>query len=99
MEPFQVSNIPLARVILASIKKDFLLRPAITRRLNKALGHLNRRKSIQRVRGTRARCTPALRAKIKAWHASHPRWTLQRIAERYNVTNARVSYTLRGENK
>lgn len=96
-----MSNIPLARAILVGIKKDFIVRPAIMRRLNKVLAHLHRRKSHTRIRalGTRAPMTPALALKIKRWHANHPTWDQQRIAERYNVTDARVSEVLWGKNK
>lgn len=96
-----MSNIPLARTILAGIKKDFIVRPAIIRRINKAMGHMNRRQSHTRVRalGTRTPMTPALAARIKRWYATHPTWDQQRIAERFNVTDARVSEVLWGKNK
>lgn len=58
---------------------------------------LDRRKSLPMVRGTRAKMTPVLALKIRAWKATHLAWTQQRIAEKFNVTNARVSYALRGE--
>lgn len=89
-----MSNIPLARAILCDIKKDFLVRPAITRRLNRAIGHLNREKSVRMVHGTRAKMTVALGVKVRAWKVAHPNWTQQRIAEKFNLTNARVSEAL-----
>jgi hypothetical protein len=96
-----MSNIPLARLILAGIKKDFIVRPAITRRLNKALANLHRRPQHIRTRalGTRAPMTPALEARIKRWYHTHPTWDQQRIAEKFNVTDARVSVALWGKNK
>lgn len=42
---------------------------------------------------------PVLALKIRAFAALHPKWTQQRIAERFNVTNARVSETLHGKSK
>lgn len=50
-------------------------------------------------RQTRATMTPALAKRIKAWADAHPRWDNQRIAEKFNVTNARVSIILNGFNK
>lgn len=89
-----MSNIPRARAVLSTIKKDFILRPAITRRLNKALGLLNREKSVRMVHGTRAKMTTVLGVKVRAWKVMHPGWTQQRIAEKFNLTNARVSEAL-----
>lgn len=56
--------------------------------------HLPRKTANYRSRGQRAKCTPALRQQITKWAASHPTWDNQRIAEKFNVTNARVSETL-----
>lgn len=55
---------------------------------------LPRRKSVGMKHGTRAKCTPMMKKFIlQFWRVrrNNPYWTQQRIAERFNVTNARVS--------
>ena len=65
-----------------------------------ALRHLDRRPcNFRAAAKPRAKMTPVLAGRIRAWAASHPAWDNQRIAERYNVTNARVSEILNGKNK
>lgn len=94
-----MSNIPQAMKLLRNVARDLELSGlrAKARRLRYIVTrYLPRVKARHMVHGTRAKCTPALRAKIVAWFKSHPHWTQQRIAEKFNVTNARVSYTLRG---
>jgi hypothetical protein len=56
-----------------------------------------RNDAMSNMRGTRAKMTPDfLAVRIRACKVAHPRWTQQRIAKKFNVTNARVSYALRG---
>ena len=99
-----MSNIPLARAIISDIVKHppskWLSTRTVKRRLNMALGFLRRRKCVYRTeRGHRTRMTPALALRIKRWADNHPSWDNQDIAERFNVTNARVSEVLNGKNK
>lgn len=92
-----MSNIPRAMVRLRRLADDIetsglygyakRLRTIVTQ-------DLPRRKPVTKVYGTRRLCTPALRRRIKLFAADNPGWTQQRIAERFNVTNARVSETL-----
>lgn len=69
------------------------------RRLRRYTTELYRRKGHYRVRGTRTPISPVLILKIRACAKSHPRWTQQHIAEKFNVTNARVSEALHGKRR
>lgn len=101
-----MSNIPLAREILQELEGELRRLPEPLRRplvkiINKAMPHLDRRRSNVRraALGSRAKMTPKLAAQIKEFAATHPTWDHQRIAEKFNVVNGRVSETLYGKNK
>lgn len=92
-----MSNIPRAMWRLRRVADDLansglrgkakLIRTIITQ-------DLPRRKSIGMKHGTRAKCSPALKKRIlNFWRSRRGNiyWTQQRIAEKFNVTNARVS--------
>ena len=71
----------------------------VARRLRYLEKELRRRRSTFRAFGTRTKFTPLLRQRIIHFASTHPKWTQQRIAERYNVTNGRVSESLKGKRK
>lgn len=93
-----MSNIPKARAILITKVLPHLPRSA-RRHFYMAVHLLKRRPQHHRAHGTRTKMNPVLALKIRAFAALHPKWTQQRIAERFNVTNARVSETLHGKSK
>lgn len=93
-----MSNIPKARALLLAKVRPHL--PTSARRhLYAAIQMMIRRPQHHRAHGTRTKMNPVLALKIRAFAALHPKWTQQRIAERFNVTNARVSETLHGKSK
>lgn len=95
-----MSNIPAARADLERLARK--CPPGIARRIRSiATKRLHRRPQHVRTRalGTRAKMTPALGLRIKRWYHAHPTWDQQRIAEKFNVTDARVSIVLWGKNK
>lgn len=72
----------------------------LARRLRRYTTEIYRRKGNYRTpRGTRAKMTPHLAARIKAFAVRNPYWDNQAIAERFNVTNARVSEILNGKRR
>lgn len=92
-----MSNIPQARVELKSLRQ-FMPRRCV-RRFDRAIKMLDRRPQHHRAYGTRAKMTPALARYIKSLARANPTWTQQRIAEKANVTNARVSEVLHGKSR
>lgn len=107
-----MSDIPAARIALQNLRRLHVIRMNQLRddahdvageidQIDAALILLKRRRGHIRKRalGLRATMTPALAARIKRWYTLHPTWDQQRIAERYNVTDARVSEALWGKNK
>lgn len=91
-----MSKIPQAREELVMIEHQL---SALLVRIEAARRLLDRRKSTYRAYGTRATFTPVLALKIRAFAQMNPSWTQQRIAEKFNVTNGRVSEALHGKHK
>jgi hypothetical protein len=97
-----MSDIPRANKRLRKLAKQiidpmtrYLSPKQIARRIRTICSQdLPRRKCLYRAKGTRATMTRALALKIRAFASGHPKWTQQRIAEKFNVTNARVSEIL-----
>lgn len=105
-----MSDIPAARTALQNLRRLHVLRMNQLRddahdvageidQIDAILILLDRRVQHKRANGTRAKMTSVLARRIRAWAVAHPKWTQQHIAERYNVTNARVSEALHGKNK
>jgi predicted XRE-type DNA-binding protein len=92
-----MSDIPRARAEFRWMRQFISRR--ILYRFDRAVKLLDRLPQHHRAHGTRAKMTSTLARRIRHWAAMHPTWTQQRIAERFNVTNARVSETLHGKNK
>lgn len=105
-----MSDIPAARLALQNLRRLHVIRMNQLRddahdvageidQIDAALILLNRRPGNYRTRQSRAKMTPLLAHRIAMFALKHPTWDNQRIAERYNVTNARVSEILHGKNK
>ena len=90
-------------LVIADELTQRLLFPRPLNDIAKDIRHLSnnisRRKAIRKAPVQSRSMTPEFSAEIAVFATTHPTWSMQRIAEHFNVTAGRVSEALRGKRK
>jgi hypothetical protein len=101
-----MSTIPANQKKLHTLA-DALLMPLLFGMTNEEIGRqlrlitfdLSRRPRATNARRQHRACTPAMKAQIREYHASHADLTQQQISELFGVTAGRVSEAIAGKRR
>lgn len=91
-----MSDVPAARAELEDIRAWLSNRghPDVAERVGKVIGMLKREPFVRRAPSRSRPLTKTLAAAIRVWAEDHEDWTMQQIAERFEVNIGRVSEAL-----
>lgn len=94
-----MSNIPEACDDLMNIAQELrdLKLLSLARRIERIVRYKMKRASGPRAEPHRRPMTPELKKEILEYHRSHPKEAQDKIAERFNVNQGRVSEIIRGK--